>query len=343
MFNCEIMKYIIKVSKLYKSFKTYETKGKGIFGSLRRTHKISKALKGVSLNIKQGEIVALVGRNGSGKSTLIKTITGILHPDIGIVRTLYLDPWKDRKKLALEIGVVFGSTHPQLYWNLPPIDTFDYIKGIYNINDNDYKKRLKYFIKMLNLEKSYRKQTRQLSLGERMKCEMVAAMLYLPKLVVMDEPTIGVDLPARIAIKSMILKMRKEYGMTFLITTHVVEDITNVDRIIMLDKGKIIFKGNQEQMRKTLTKNLILELYFNLNEDPKLFIAHGKLIQLKSGYAKLEILPKMLKEKWLTKLVTNRKIIEYRLSEPSLSTIMARFYMKIENKKTKKEISEYNE
>ncbi len=337
------MKDIIKVSNLHKSFKTYETKGKGLFGSLRRTHKISKALNGVSLSIKQGEIVALVGRNGSGKSTLIKTITGILHPDVGIVKTLDFDPWKDRKKLALQIGVVFGSTHPQLYWNLPPIDTFNYIKGIYGINDKDYEKRLKYFIKMLNLKDSYKKQTRQLSLGERMKCEMVAAMLYLPPLVVMDEPTIGVDLPARIAIKKMILQMRKDYGMTFLITTHVVEDITNVDRIIMLDKGKVIFKGSQEHMRRTLAKNLILELYFNLNVDPKPLIAHGKLIQLKPGYAKLEILPRMLKEKWVTKLITSKKIIEYRLSEPSLSTIMARFYLKIENKKRKKEISDYNE
>jgi len=330
------MKYVIEVSNLHKSFNTYESEGGGILSSIRRTHKKTNALNGVTMHVKKGDIVALIGRNGSGKSTLIKTITGILYPDLGTVKTLGINPWKDRKKLAMHIGVVFGSTHPQLYWNLPPIDTFDYIKDIYGISNKDYKKRLKYFIHLFNLENVYKKQTRQLSLGERMKCEMVAAILYLPQLVVMDEPTIGVDLPARIGIKKMIFQMRKDYGTTFLITTHVVEDITNVDRIILLDKGKIIFSGTQEYMRRKLAKNLMLELHFNINEDPRHFIMHGKIIQLKLGYAKIEILPSMLKDKWLTNLLANKEIIEYRISEPILSTIIERFYASIEKKKTKR-------
>ncbi|MCL5112382.1 MAG: ATP-binding cassette domain-containing protein [Candidatus Marsarchaeota archaeon] len=320
------MKYVIEVSDLHKNFETYEPRSTGIFRSLRRVYKTKRALRGVNMSVRQGEILALLGRNGSGKSTLIKTITGILHPDSGRVRAMGLDPWKERKKLAMQIGVVFGSTHPQLYWDLPPIDTFKYIKGVYGISDDDYKKRLKYFIELLSLKKVYKRQARQLSLGERMKCEMVAALLHLPPLVIMDEPTIGMDLPARVGIRRAVLKLRKDYGMTFLITTHVVDDVANVDRIVMLDEGKVIFDGSQERMRNMLAKNLTLELRFGVEENPKRLIIHGTLIKYKPGYAKVEIKPRELKEAWLSRLITSSKIIDYRISEPSLSTVLERFY-----------------
>ncbi len=327
------MKYVIEVSDLNKSYRTYEPRGSGIFKSFRRVYKTKHALKDVSLKVKQGEILALLGRNGSGKSTLIKSITGILHPDSGHVETMGFNPWDERKKLAMKIGVVFGSTHPQVYWNLPPIDTFRYIKGVYGISDADYEKRLKYFIKLLDLKRVYKRQARQLSLGERMKCEMVAALLYLPPLVVMDEPTIGMDLPARIAIRKAVLQMRKDFGMTFLITTHVVDDVANVDRIVMLDEGKVIYDGSQQHMRGMLAKNIILELRFGVDEDPRKLITHGKLIRSKPGYAKVEIKPNMLKEQWLTRLITSKKIVDYRITEPSLSTVLTRFYGSTDSKK----------
>ena len=316
----------VEVEGVYKRFKAYENKDTGLFSSFRRKKKVVRALDGVSFSIKRGEIIALLGRNGSGKSTMIKTITGILHPDLGSVRVLGMDPWKDRQKLAMDIGVVFGATHPQLYWNLPPIDTFEYVRDVYGISQKDYKERLEYFIRLLDISKVYKKQTRQLSLGERMKCEMVAALLHFPKFVVMDEPTIGVDLPARMGIKRAVQELRKSYGMTFLITTHVVDDISMADRIVMLEKGKKIFDGKTEKLRSTFSKHIILEVKFADGESGKGFRMKGRVISSRPGRVKLGISPSMLKDEWLRKLITSDKVADYRISEPGLSSILARFY-----------------
>ncbi|MGC8680040.1 MAG: ATP-binding cassette domain-containing protein, partial [Candidatus Micrarchaeia archaeon] len=150
---------VIEVDNVSKSFKTYEGK-EGTFSFLRRKFYYKNALNNVNFNVKRGEIVALLGRNGSGKSTLIKLMTGILHPDTGMIRVLGMDPWKEREKLAMHIGVVFGSTHPQLFWDLPPIDTFEYIKELYNIDKHSFEKRLHQMIEMLDVEKVYKRQTR---------------------------------------------------------------------------------------------------------------------------------------------------------------------------------------
>lgn len=320
------MEYIINVKNVRKKFENYERAPAGFMSSLRRNRKTTRALRGVNLEVRKGEIVALLGRNGSGKSTLIKLISGILHPDSGTVTTIGLDPWEQRRSLAENIGVVFGATHPQLYWNLPPIDTFKYIRDLYGIKDSDYQKRLRYFIKLLNLSHVYNKQTRQLSMGERMKCEVVAALLHLPKLVIMDEPTVGVDLPARIAVKKAVQRMRKDYGTTFLITTHVVDDVSNVDRIVMLDKGKVVFDGTRERMRRMLAKHLVLELRFSQDTNIEDLDIRGRIRKEEPGYAKIEINPNELKKKWLKDLITSDHIFEYRIMEPNLSTILERFY-----------------
>lgn len=320
------MEKAIVVSGVKKSFTTLENKGTGIFGSLRRKRKIVNALKGVSFSVERSEIVALLGRNGSGKSTMIKTITGILHPDSGNVRVLGLDPWKERQELASHIGVVFGNTHPQLYWNLPPIDTFEYVRDVYGVEPSEYKKRLAYFTEILNISKVIKKPTRQLSLGERMKCEMVAALLHFPELVVMDEPTIGVDLPARIGIKNAVMRMRKDYGMTFLITTHVVDDIDMSDRIVMLDQGRKIFDGTQAKMKSVFSKYIILDLTFSEVGMEKSFKYRGSIIDIEPGHARLKIDPSMLKEAWIKNLITSSSVADYRISEPGLSSILEEFY-----------------
>ena len=320
------MEKAIVVSDVKKSFTTFENKNTGLFGSLRRKKKIAKALKGVSFNVERGEIVALLGRNGSGKSTIIKTLTGILHPDFGSVEVLGLDPWKERQELALRIGVVFGNTHPQLYWNLPPIDTFEYVRDVYEVKQSEYKKRLAYFTDILDISKVIKRPTRQLSLGERMKCEMVAALLHFPELVVMDEPTIGVDLPARIGIKNAVMRLRKDYGMTFLITTHVVDDINMSDRIVMLEKGRKVFDGTQARLKSMFSKYIMLDLKFSEVGIEKRFKHKGRIIDIGPGHARLRISPPMLKEAWLKRLITSSSVADYRISEPGLSSILASFY-----------------
>ena len=330
------MENIIEVKDVKKRFKTYES-GSGAFGFFRRKNSWKNALNGVSFEVKKEEIVALLGRNGSGKSTLIKIISGILYPDSGTVRIFGLNPWKERIKVVKDIGVVFGSTHPQLFWDLPPIDTFKYIRDLYEINDKDYNKRLDELVKMLDLKEVYKRQTRQLSLGERMKCEIVAAILQMPKLVIMDEPTVGVDLPSRISITKAMLNLRKKFGITFVITTHVVDDIINSDRIIILDHGIKLFDGTQEQLKNKFDKIAILELYFteNMPALKKNYLKLGKVIESKEGYIKIEIKPDTIKSSAFMKIFNDKSIRDYRLSEPGLSSILEMTYKGIDKKSKK--------
>ncbi len=297
-----------------------------------RKKKIKTALGGVSFSVKKGEILAMLGRNGSGKSTLIKMMAGILRADGGSLTVLGLDPYKDRIRLAQQIGVVFGSTHPQLFWDLPPMDTFNYIKGMYGIPQSTFDRRLKYFIKMLSLEGVYTRQTRQLSLGERMKCEFVCSNLHAPTLVLMDEPTVGVDLPSRMAIAEAVVKLRNEMKTTFVITTHVVDDVANVDRIVMLDHGKLVFDGPQEKMRALFKKSVIVELYFNGKGHLGKYSKHGNVVMSREDYLKLEMEPDRVKQRWFIDMLNDEAVVDYRINEPSLGFMLNQMYKHIDKK-----------
>lgn len=323
---------MVDARDVVKSFRTYEN-GKGFLGSLRRKSFMKKALKGVSLNVKESEIVALLGRNGSGKSTMIKLMSGILYPDSGSIKVQGMDPWKERTMLARNIGVIFGSTHPQLFWDLPPLDTFIYVRELYDITPRDYDSRLAYLKRILGIGKVYKRQTRQLSLGERMKCEFVASILHMPKIVFMDEPTVGVDLPSRIAIGRAVLDLRKKFGITFVLTTHVVDDITIADRIILLDKGRKLFDGKQEELKKRFGKYAILELYFKpvAKVDYAKYEALGKVFSKKDGYIGLKVDPNITKSNAFARIFRDESITDYRLSEPGLSSILESTYKRIDS------------
>ena len=324
---------VIEASNVSKRFKTYENK-KGTLSFLRRRFYYKQALDNVSFNVSRGEIVALLGRNGSGKSTMIKLMSGILHPDSGTIRVLGMDPWKERIKLAMHISVIFGATHPQLFWDLPPIDTFEYIRELYGIDKRLFKKRLNEMIKLLGVKNVYKRQTRQLSLGERMKCEFVAAMLNMPEVVFMDEPTIGVDLPSRIAIRNAVVRLRKELNTTFVLTTHVVDDISNADRIILLDKGHKLFDGTQHKLKKRFGKYAVLELYSNTNNYLEKYSHIGRVLEKEGNYIKMAVDPKMVKSESFTRIFSDPKIIDYRLSEPGLSSILENLYARIDKRRS---------
>ena len=177
-----------------------------------------QALKGISFSIKKGELLGLLGPNGAGKSTTIKILTGILFPTSGKVESFGYVPWKARKKYVAHIGAVFGQKS-QLVWDIPPIDSFYMNKAIYDIKTEDYKKRLNKMVAMLEAKELIKKPTRQLSLGERMRCEFIIAMLHNPEIVFLDEPTIGLDVIAKEQIRVFIKEMNNR-GVTFILTTH---------------------------------------------------------------------------------------------------------------------------
>ncbi|MCL5423932.1 MAG: ATP-binding cassette domain-containing protein [Candidatus Marsarchaeota archaeon] len=322
---------IIKVDRVMKKYKVSESNSKkGFFNSFKRKKVIKVAVKNISLNIKKGSIVALLGKNGSGKSTLIKMMTGILYPDSGQIIVDGLLPYNDRKKLALKMGVVLGA-HGQLYWNLPAIDTFNFMRSMYKIPEKEFEKRLKLYLKMLSLKDVYKKPVRTMSLGEQMKCNFVASMLHNPKIVFLDEPTIGVDLPSKSALKEAILTAREKLGTTFLLTTHIVEDIEIADHVIVINKGRKEFDGTKKKLEHIFGDNRIVELY-STNIAQINLMHYGRVISKTNNMAKLEVRPSMLKSKEFLKILNSKHVFDYRVSEPHLSYVLSKLYKSFDKK-----------
>ncbi len=316
---------IIQVSGVSKKFRTYVNRTSGsFFSKLFRKYYYNHALDNVSFSINEGQIVALLGRNGSGKSTLVKILTGIIFPDEGKVSVLGLDPWKERAKLAMNMGVVLGA-HSQLYWNLPAIETFKFMRSMYRIPESDFNKRLNYLVDALNLRNVFRRQVRQLSLGEQMKCNFVASVLHNPKIVFLDEPTIGVDLPSKIALRETILDIRRRHKTTFLLTTHIVEDITIAENIILLDKGHVVFEDTRRKLESMFGNKRQIELSLSNSGLPSTN-RYGKTLNRDKDYIKLEIDQSTLKKKSFIKLLANKNVLDYTVSEPGLNYILTKIY-----------------
>lgn len=243
---------IIKVENLKKEFIIYEKEPglKGVIKSFYNAKKIvKKAVDDVSFTIQQGEIVGYIGPNGAGKSTTIKMLTGILTPTSGEVRVDGIIPYQKRTVNAKKIGVVFGQ-RTQLWWDLPLIESFTVLKEIYQISDADYKERLAYFTELFGLNEFIKQPVRQLSLGQRMKADIVASLLHNPKLLFLDEPTIGLDVIAKENIRKTLKDIHEKYQTTIILTTHDLADIEELcDRIMMIDQGKIIYDGSLETIK----------------------------------------------------------------------------------------------
>ncbi len=254
---------IIKIDNLSKRFVSRET-FPGILGALKglffaRKNEI-EVIKALSFEIKVGQRVAFIGPNGAGKSTTIKMLTGILHPTSGKIEVLGLVPWKDRHSLGYQIGTVFGQK-TQLWYHLPPSDTFALLSKIYELDPQIYKEHLRELIGLFEIAHLLNKPVRQLSLGERMRCELVASLLHKPKILFLDEPTIGLDINAKLMIRGLLNKLSKELGTTLFLTSHDTADIEQVcDRVIVLDRGSIITDSSLRELKKTYMKKKILTL-----------------------------------------------------------------------------------
>lgn len=247
------MDNIISIRSLSKSYKVSQRSKPGLpsaFKSLfSKDFKRVEALKDISMNVKEGEIRGLIGPNGAGKSTLIKIISGILYPTSGEVNVMGFVPWLQREDYVKNIGVLFGQKS-QLWWDLPPIDTFALHKKLYNIPGHVYADNVAYLIDLLNIGEVVTKPVRQLSLGERMKCEFVCALLHEPRLVYLDEPTIGLDILSRASIRQFIKKVNKERGTTFIITTHDISDIEDLcDRVCIISKGQKVYDDSLQSLQ----------------------------------------------------------------------------------------------
>lgn len=254
---------MIEVKNLRKTFATH-VKEPGLAGSLKslfsREIVVKEALKPVNLKINQGEIVGLIGANGAGKTTLIKMLAGIVHPTSGEARVLGFVPWERPNEYRRQMALIMGQKN-QVWWDLPALDSFILLKEIYQIPDAQYKYNIEFLSETLMIKDQLRTQVRKLSLGERMKIELMAALLHNPKVIFLDEPTIGLDLSAQKAVRGFLRQYQKEFRPMTILTSHYMEDIKELcPRIVIIKEGEFVYDGSLAEVQRMMGDEKVLSV-----------------------------------------------------------------------------------
>ncbi len=227
---------------------------KGLLGAVRgafsREKELVRAVRDLSFTVEEGELVGYIGPNGAGKSTTIKMMSGILVPDSGEITIMNRVPWKEREAHVSWIGVVFGQ-RSQLWWDTPVLDSFELLRDIYRVPQADYRRRLDDLTALLDAGSLLRTPVRQLSLGQRMKCELIGSLLHNPRILFLDEPTIGLDAVTKLALRAFLTDLNRREGVTMLLTTHDMDDIEALcSRVMVIGKGSLLFNGGMDELRE---------------------------------------------------------------------------------------------
>ena len=324
---------LIEVKNLKKEFKKPVRK-EGVIGYIKslfsRKYTSLYAVNDVSFSIDQGEIVGYIGANGAGKSTTVKMMCGILHPTSGSVTIDNKDILKYRKQINKEIGVVFGQK-TQLWWDIPLIETFKILKSIYEISDEDYNERFKFLCDLLDLNDFLDQNVRSLSLGQRMRADFAASLIHNPKILYLDEPTIGLDVLVKDKIRKAIKILNKKYKTTIILTTHDMKDIEELcSRIIIIDKGKILYDGNLENIKYKFgnIKTIIFKNNAKFNKDE--LIKEFKTISIKENDSNDILISFSLNEvnldNLLLSLINKYKVEDFKINDISIEDITKELY-----------------
>ena len=320
---------IIETHELRKSFRTVR-RGAGMGGALKalvsRSYDERIAVSDVSMAIEAGELVGYIGPNGAGKSTTIKMLTGILVPTSGTIRVAGLVPYEKRRENARNIGVVFGQ-RTQLYWDLPLRESFELLRAIYRVPRERYRANLNRFVDILDLGRFMATPVRQLSLGERMRGDFAAAMLHDPAIVFLDEPTIGLDVVAKEAIREFISEINRVRGTTVILTTHDLADVERLcRRLVLIDRGTIIYDGSVERLRDEYGTHRTLVV--NLAEPPPDDVGFADTtVEREAATIKLRFDRRRITAEALIRRVTERfAIVDVAIIEPEIDDIVRRIY-----------------
>lgn len=323
------MSTVIKVENLIKTFSLLKKKHGfiGYFKSLfAPEYTYKKAVDNISFSVAKGDCVAFIGPNGAGKSTTIKIITGILHATSGKFSVLGFDPVKDRMQLAFNIGTVFGQKS-QLWYHLPPIDTFRLLSHIYELKSSEFNARLNYLVKKFEIEHIIETPVRNLSLGERMRCELVGSLLHRPQVLFLDEPTIGLDLIAKQQMRDLLAYLNKEEGVTIFLTSHDVGDIERLaQRTIIVNHGKIVFDDKTDRLKKAISATKIIELVFEEPVDSFSF-PDGRILEKNTHSIKIQIDASVkATERLFDYALKNFKIVDLTIHDIPLEQIITQIY-----------------
>jgi ABC-2 type transport system ATP-binding protein len=322
----------ILVQDLAKTYRVAE-RDPGVLGAMRglvhRRWRTVQALTDVSFSLERGELLGFIGPNGAGKSTTIKILSGILRPDGGRVEVDGLVPWQDRVRHVARIGVVFGQ-RTQLWWDLSVGDGFDLLRDIYRVDPARYRTSRDELVALLRLERIIDQPVRQLSLGQRMRAEIAAALLHEPQLLFLDEPTIGLDAPSKLAVRDVVRRLNRERGVTVLLTTHDMHDIEALaERVIVIGHGRVLADRPFEALRTDVLRERRLFVDF-ADEAPELDLADlpGVAVRARAGRAlELAFDPQLTGAPALIAAITARHAVDdIHVEQPAIEEVIARFY-----------------
>lgn len=286
------MTQIITVHNLRKEFEYYEKEAglKNSFQSLFSRKKLVKeAVKGISFGIEEGEVIGFLGANGAGKTTTLKMLSGILYPTSGEISVMGYKPWERKKEFKRQFSIVMGQKN-QLWWDLPANESLELNRCIYSIEKKDFNEIVGYLTELLDVKDLLKVQVRRLSLGERMKMELIASLIHRPKIIFLDEPTIGLDIISQRSIREFITEFNKEFKTTIILTSHYMNDIENLcKRTIILNHGSIVYDGELKEVNGIIGQNKLLKIELEREVDQEQLKKYGTITERDSLHATLQI------------------------------------------------------
>lgn len=319
---------VIDVRQLCKYYQVHQ-KEPGLAGSLksfvRRKYSEVKAVDDISFAIDRGEIVGFLGPNGAGKTTTLKVLAGLLYPTNGVARVLDFAPSERRAAFLSQITLVMGQKQ-QLNWDLPALETFLVNAAIYEIPDDQFKKTLAALTELLELAPLMKKQVRKLSLGERMKCELAAALLHRPKVLFLDEPTIGLDVTMQTKIRQFIAEYNERFGATIILTSHYMADVTALcQRVIVIDHGKLLYDGNLHALAEKIAPHKLIRVEFSQSVTQPQLEAYGEVVKLRGQRAEL-LVPRDATPDVAARLLAQLPIADVTIEEPPIEDVITRVF-----------------
>jgi ABC-2 type transport system ATP-binding protein len=325
---------VVSLTDLKKTFRV-KHKAPGLKGSIkalvRAEWQTVEAVRGISLELDEGELLAFIGPNGAGKSTTIKMLTGILYPTGGEAQVLGYVPWKQRRQLSYHIGSVFGQK-PQLWYHLPPVDTFELFSHIYELEHVAFEKRKAFLVEALGIGDWLHTPVRKLSLGQRMRCEIAASMLHAPRILFLDEPTIGLDVVAKQQLREAIKTLHDEENLTIFLTSHDAGDVESLcKRVIVINHGQVIFDDRTSALKRRFLRRKIIGVRFGQPVDADFALDHATILKRSTWGVKIELDTHVRRvDDLIAALMAYAPVVDLTVEDPPMEEIIAEIYQAAE-------------